>query len=465
MVPASVHEIDLLMDRVRQEQLSQARSLRQAGDAPYIAHKPLVEAFQEFVQAGSKVLVIVGNSGHGKSTWCYHLLQTPLDDFTVHLIRADDILDSDSDVVGTITRYICGRPLKGISSHDIQQSCWNWVDAANRLIVVDGLDRVTTAVRDVLHTWLRNTAHRTAEMPVRFVLTSRPDAWATFSARVPEIAHYLHSAAEASTATVVALPLLDDAQARQLYEAYGLDPNRHGRRLLRTPSLISTFASLRARMPEGVTPTRLDIFEARVKEAMEDVARRTNLGEAGKNALIKALGSEIAQQRTARLPIVELERKMSTDQIDELVRANLLAIIGDDVRPEPDEVLEYLWGRFLDPAVAIENLKGQSDDDIFIGAIAISIALLERRNPRRAAEIIDALIAKGFIRAAARAIVELADHAAAEPQIHTILSAWKKPNFLLDHYGLVEMIDALRLPVDGHLRSVLLLADQEDKDG
>ncbi|MEX2745787.1 AAA family ATPase [Rhizobium mongolense] len=326
---ATHEQINNLVDSLRLQQLSAFAASGRTGDAPYVSRESISLAFDQFLQSGSKVMVVVGGSGFGKTTWLARLLEQdcPTNPFT--LIRGDDIAESDDSAVITLSRHLRSGRLSNIPSLELDQAVWNWIDSANRIILIDGLDRVPAQARQRLHRWLTRSISLCDGAPVRFVITTRPETWSLLLPELDEITSKLFgpqiSVQGSRALNSLPIDFLSWDEARVLYAAYGMDIRRHGNSYLRTPSMIANASRMAdGELDAGPSPTRLAILKARVDEAVRDVERRSGVGRATATTSLLALGRLIAKSEDGRVRLQHLPDAASAAIIDEFAKSDLL---------------------------------------------------------------------------------------------------------------------------------------------
>ena len=475
---ATASEIGCLMAEIHREMLHSFERTGKVGENPYLPSAIVSEHFTEFLSSGARVAVIVGGAGYGKSTWAAHMLASPPDGMPIHVIRGDDLSSRDETVAATIARNLLARRLGGVSSRDMIDAVWRWLDSANRLIVIDGLDRAPADAKSVLATWLNRTIRLTAGVPVRFVVTTRPETWSSLAPHLDEVLPAFYDAAPSSETQRVSaevprpigMPLLSEDEARLLYSAFDLRFPVHGQRFLRTPSLISHYARLQKRLSGPSSVSRHEIFAARVKEACDDVERAGQFGKLRTSIALQHIGRLLSESPDGRISLAAIASLGEVDVIDAFIRADLLTLVDGKIRPESDEVAEYLWGSELKLDDTLNQLRSGRKDPLFTGAIAMAVAKLEQSDFEALISFLDRLLAEarggqeGAFEAAAHASATLVRHDRVLSQLEALLDLWNKPNFLLLASGLGDLITDLHLPPSARLRLLLRLSRGEDED-
>lgn len=470
---ASVAEIDRLMDSVRTEQLASATLAGRAGAAPYIAPRDLTETLCEFLAAEQKAMVVLGGSGRGKSTWSARMLEAGVPGATIHLVPGAEIQPGQPSFVTTLAHSLSARPLQSTPANDLDQAIWSWLDAANRIVIIDGLDRASAGTPGALAEWLARTVRLTRDMPVRFIFTARPETWRAMEGRLEDLDGWIFrlSPRVAGAHESIDLPLLSDDEAGAFYQAYNLPKPTSGRRLLRTPSLVRHYAALRDQLGDTANVTRYAIFKAHVQSAVRDVVARGVVGPAALNLLLERLGALLLDAEDGRVPLAALSQGVDPRLVDELVLANLLTLPDTTtVRPEPDEVIEYLIGEHIDLGLALARHRTGRTDPLFVGGIAMAATRLEAQSPDAIRSTVADLLAMdpgGFdpdFEIAARILSDLSDHSAVTTELTKIVQLWNQANIVLAASNLAGLIEDLKLPLAQRFTLVLYLAKGEDPD-
>lgn len=172
-----VPHIEFQIATRRREQLVASIRAGRAGEAPFEASADLSEAFADFIASDTSAFVLVGGSGRGKSTWTARLQEAPPVAYVVDVIPGHEIAAGDDHFVTTLSR-ILSRRLDSLGTVEGEQrAVWRWVDAANRLIIIDGLDRAPEHARGNLAQWIQESVRVCANLAIRLVLISRPETW------------------------------------------------------------------------------------------------------------------------------------------------------------------------------------------------------------------------------------------------------------------------------------------------
>jgi len=419
----------------------------------YVPSVGLAREFADFLESGDRVFVLTGGSGHGKTTWAARLLASPPPGWEVLLIKGEDLLNTDVNIAETLARLLKAHPIPSkLTGIDMTADVHRWLDAANRLLLLDGLDRVPAQARAGLKTWIENSLDVAARWPARLILVSRTEEWRGISGCVTMGKHQLYR-----------LGSLSDDEAARLYHAYGLPPVHH-QRPLRTPSLIRRLARLAGDV--GGPVTRAKLLEIDVGERRDALAN--DHGKLETELAFSDLSQALAASADARVRAKDFKDNDRVKILDALIRQDVLVSDGQRFRPESDDLAEYLIALELDWQKALAAVECGRTDSIFFGAIAIAPQLADRKAelaPLLAAVLPRIDEATGMWHdLAARIMIEVEDHARHLEVLRAIFDAWKSSNFMLYASNMHELLEDLRLPIAERFALLMRLAHGEDKD-
>ncbi|THC41852.1 NACHT domain-containing protein [Massilia sp. Mn16-1_5] len=452
-VPVSpdAEQVGMLVDRLAHQAIVRFKRTGNLASGAYVPSAVIDRAFADFLRSGERVFVLTGGSGHGKTTWAANLLDSPPPGWKVLLIKGEDLADTDVNLAETLARLLRANAIPAeLTGVDMTAAVWRWLEADNRLLLVDGLDRVSAQARGKLPTWIENSLAAAAELPSRVILVSRNEEWRRIGSCMSTPVHQpCH------------LGLLSDEEAQALYRAYGLSPIKH-HRPLRTPSLIRRLSQLKGELGGPVTRARLLDSSVAQRQATLTLAF-------GRIDVERAFGD--LSRALAAVPDARIRSKDflgNTTLLDELHREDILVSEPPWLRPESDDLAEYLIALELDVGKALLAVEEGRTDPIFLGAIALAPQL-----PGREAEL-PALLAAVLPRIredsgtwyelAARIMAEVEDHSRHLPVLREIFDAWNWTNLALYASNLHELMDDLRLPVPDRFDLLMRLADHEDED-
>lgn len=461
---ASVSEINELVAKLRQEQLGNLTASGRYRPDRYVARDALDRAFANFLLDPRRTFVLVGGSGQGKTSWSARLLASPPNGRTTLFIPAEQISASDRNPIDTIARLLTARPLSGVPQTEIDQSVWTWLDAGNRLLVVDGLDRVRANVLEILPQWLGSAVDITRKASVRLVLTARREVWTLVHSQLSGFGERLFGAEDANEkSSSYSLGNLDAGEAEEVYVAYGVSPAQHRGARLRSPSLIALFAGLRAKAPAIVT--RLSILEAERQEVEREL-RSAGMGAIAADRVLSWLGDQLRTSADGWIAVVD-DANLA-EPLETLVTSDRLILQNGFLRLDSDDLAELLMARRLTLEATIRSLDDGRTNPIFMGAVSIAIAMTETMGSADAA--LGALLddappgRSGRLEAAAGAILEIQSPNLLAHRIRQTVKLWNEPNLALFASKLGTMINEVALPGRIRFEIVLPLVGGEDAD-
>lgn len=466
---ASVAEVTTLLEERRAIDQSRYEAAGAAGAHPYVARAAIDEAFADFMTEESRLFVLVGGSGQGKTSWAAHLVERPPENWSAHIVRGEDIAETDHNLVETLRRDLGARPTGGITTHELTQALWEWVDGGNNILVVDGLDRVRSAAREVLPDWLSRTETLMRRYAVRLVVTSRRESWAAISGSLAWQAPHLYSPGGAAAS--VELGALTRDEAHRLYLAYGVSSDQHSGRPLDSPSLIRRFAQLKSGRQEAVV-TRYDVLSADFDAMLAELGKSPEVTTIAMTVVMNALGTLLLDHADGWVPIAALAAAVqgAPAVLEALVKGDRATLRKDAIRLESDDMIELVIGRQLTPEIAAELLYQRRDEPLVVGGIAMMIAATETRSTEAARALLDTLLAvtptglSGALDAVARSLLELRAPEAFIEQAAAAVARWRDINLLLGVSQLGDMLASIALPAADRLKLMWPLVANEEAD-
>lgn len=446
LAPASVQEIDLLVAKLRTDQLFMLSAAGRYDPERYVTRSGLEGAFSEFLEDPRRTFVAVGGSGQGKTSWTARLLASPPVGRTAVLIQAEDIISSDRTPIDTIARLLTSRPIEGVRQTEIDQAVWTWLDAGNRVLVVDGLDRVRAEVLGKLPAWLRAALDIPLKASVRLVLTARQERWSMLDGQLAGLSELMFRPAEGeASSSSHHLRDLTPEEAEEVYTAYGVSPEQHRGARLKSPSLIAVFAKQRAKVDDIVT--RLDILDADIRTVVEEL-RAAGIGAIAADRVLTWLGDELLASTDGWLR-VPCDRAPG-ETLEALVASDRLILRDGSLRLDSDDLAEALLAKRLSVADAIAELDAGRNDPIFMGAAALAIARTEASagvDAALGALLDDAPTGRSpRLDLACGAILELRSPDLVADRVGQAVGLWKGHNLTLLVSGLGRLINEVDMP-------------------
>lgn len=467
-VRAGVPEVEQLMAARRRVQLEEFARAGAAGANPYVARPSLVDLFDRFLTEPSRIFTLIGGTGLGKTSWAARLLETPPPGWSVDIVRAEDIRPSDINVVETITRLLLAERIGMVTAYDFKQAVWEWVDSGNRILVIDGLDRARSHVRECLEDWMRASASLIKEAFARIVFTSRRETWSNLEAAAETFAGKIFTLSGNSSVSAELSTLgTDDAAA--VYVAYGLDPDAHGNRLLSSPSLVRLYAGLKAEGADGIV-TRFDVLHRDYQALMRELTSRKDIGKITAGLVMRDIGETLKGAVDGWLPLGFAGSHERALVLDELVLMDRITSQTGGLRLEADDMIEYVLGEALTPEETIEYIAQDRDDPLFVGAVGMMVARLERDDPARVPVFLDRLLELAdvnlfdTVNVSARALLEVRSPRQLRAYADRIVALWTQPNLALIINSLGQMIRFIGIPARERLELMWPLACNEEDD-
>jgi hypothetical protein len=466
----SVGEIDALVRRRRARRLEQLRSAGRLG-VPFLPRSALDEAFSDFLDDPARAFVLLGGSGQGKTSWAAHLFESPPAGFSCDLVAGEEIAPGDGSIVRTFARLISAGPMGGIAPECVEQAVWTWLDADNRILVVDGLDRIRSDVAPGMPQWIASALDLSRDASVRVVLISRREAWASLAAGPTIDSHGIFHLGDLAPAGLrqpsLELLELSPEEAEALYELYGVSPSAHSGRPLPTPALIETFARLSRERTASDVVSRADVLAADLVSMRKELAAESAIGPAGAVITMARLGRLLLDSADGWLPVDHPEAP-DPAALNHLLRRDRLLGEGERLRMVSDDLAELLMARQLTLARAVAELDSGRKDALFVGAVAMLVA--EQEAPGGAQGCLSGLLADAapgrtpHLEAVSRAILELRAPEDVRASMRATVALWNLPNFILFASNLGELIDRVRLPAVDRFDLMMPLLRFEEAD-
>lgn len=464
---ADVTQVAELVADHRVALLDELNNLGAAGDHPYVRPARLFEAFDDFMIDDARIFSVIGGSGNGKTSWAGRLTEDGPAGWSVDMILAEDLEPQDRNITASLSRMLAARRTGDIPMDNFGSAIWRWMDAENRILVIDGIDRASGAVRAAFPRWLRETARLTREVPVRIVLTSRLEAWRDVATDIQGLGSQIYHGH--SDGVSFALGALQSAEAAAVYDAYEVSPKDHGGRPLPTPSLIRRFALLKGDAGlRGVT-TRADVLSADLAQLEVSIRKRRNVGATGASLLFLELGRLLAASQDGWVRLVDLAAGGVLEGAEELVREDRARLRNGELRPDTDDMIELLIGRVLTLDTTLALLTAGRTDALLVGGIAMMVARLESGNREDAAAALGRIVdqappgATAHLDAVARSLLEVRFPADFLECAEAVIALWTEDNFMLLGSQLGDLLNGIALPPSDRLRLMLPLVGGEDE--
>lgn len=461
--PASNAEVDRLVASLRDNDLARLHADGRLDSQPYVPRAGLDAAFADYLEAPARLFSAIGGSGQGKTSWVAQLLKTDATGRSMVMIPAEKITAQDRNPVDTLGRLLTAQRMDGITPERFDQALWAWLDAGNRLLAIDGLDRVISSARETLPTWLDAAVELTASASVRLVLTARREAWDHLRTQVPGLCQRAFTPEGSTNFASFELAALESGEAEKVYAAYGVATSQHRGARLHSPALIALFAKMRGF--DGDIITRYDIL-AREHQNLLSELKAWGVGPVSAIQVLDWLGEQLIVASDGWIAAAAPSHLIAA--LDVLVERDRLIQRESGFRLDADDMAEFLLARRLNIDTANQALDAGRNDPLFIGAVSLLLARCEYEGRADAAlgELLDGAGPGRSTRleTVAHALLELRDPAAVENRVRQAIGLWKDDNLYLMASNLGRMLVEIALPGLARFKLILPLIDGEDRD-
>lgn len=461
--PASNAEVDRLVAGLCDNDLARLHADGRLDSQPYVPRAGLDAAFADYLEAPARLFSAIGGSGQGKTSWVAQLLKTGAAGRSMVMIPAEKIAAQDRNPVDTLARLLTAQRMEGIAPERFDQALWAWLDAGNRLLAVDGLDRVISSARETLPTWLDAAVELTASASVRLVLTARREAWEHLRAQISSLHQRAFTPEGGTNFASFELAALEHGEAEEVYAAYGVAPSQHRGARLHSPALIALFAKMRGF--DGDIITRYDILAREHQNLLTELKAR-GIGRVSATQVLDWLSEQLIVANDGWIAMAAPSHLIAA--LDVLVERDRLIQREGGLRLDADDMAEFLLAGRLDIDTANQALDAGRNDPLFVGAVSLLVARceLEGRADAVLGELLDGAGPRRSARldAAAHALLELRDPAAVENRIRQAIGLWKDKNLFLMASNLGRMLVEIALPGRARFNLILPLIDGEDPD-
>ncbi|PNB52262.1 hypothetical protein C1X29_01195 [Pseudomonas sp. GW456-12-10-14-LB2] len=349
----------------------------------YVPRVELDQHFVDFRVSSSKLMVISGGSGQGKSCWCAHRGKTAVDRPTL-LIAAESLEGSDASLNATLIRLV-GQYIREHGGHPLPTvELVEWLNHTDILVILDGLDRAPSFSQS-LSRWMDATLAQLTQSRLQVILTGRPETMIR-----------LRSTLELSPC--VYHPQKDFWQV-QLKDFTGEEARTAADRLgdpalaqYPHPSMMSFCAQIQER--GDVLLSEVQIVERFILRRISEVNIRADLLDEHLSLFIELLSRALADSEQGVLSRNEVLAMPGFDRLayEALRRGNFIVETQGVLRVEPDKISERLQGRYLDVKQAITDMEQLKAFPLKMGALRFALLDLAMRDEHQAIEQLKRLI-------------------------------------------------------------------------
>ncbi|RKP46056.1 hypothetical protein [Trinickia fusca] len=398
----------------------------------YVSRTSLDKAFAAFLAGDRALMIVVGQSGNGKSTWCIAQSAGQRAMPTL-LVQGERLAADDATFEDTVWRlldeHVTDRGGRLLAKPEILE----WISHTPLLVIIDGLDRAPEPVIARLQPWLQSTIAFLRKAKVKLVLGSRPETFAGAAHLFKSQQSLVYKTNDESPYTV--LEDFDEHEAIQAANLRGkpwLSKYRH-------PSLMA-FSGAVEIQDDGTTLSSSEIIEQYLDYRIGDIQMRSGRLRELLDDFVDNIATVLADSHTGQLPRSVVTALIEKDPaaFNALKRGNFLRYAGDWVRVEPDEVSELLAARKIDIAQTIVELASHFEHPLKLGALRRAIVMLARQSPDKAIEALTNVIGvfeQSLDRSArlfaASVFIEFEDWSGLHPLAERLLAEWNITNLVL----------------------------------
>ncbi|MEG2577344.1 MAG: NACHT domain-containing protein, partial [Glutamicibacter sp.] len=386
-------------------------------DKLFVDRLELVDALERFKSSSARIMVVQGQSGYGKSSWCSAVANNAQAGSAL-LIRGEELCVGDSSLCATISRLIQERAIAFAHQSWPLQELVEWLRQEPLLLIVDGLDRTPTALQHDLRIWLGKTFDELRYCTMRIIFTTRPEL-------LPGLRSILQ---DQELVRIEQLGLFSQEEAE-------LAANRRNRPWLaqyRHPRMMSFCADLDLK-DAGSQLLRHEVLTHFLKHLMGEIHIESMLLEDATQRFVNSLGRELERSTDGLLEDEGIQRLLNTDReaFQAFRRKNILMPMGlSSMRVSPDELSEYLQGMHTGIDRAFDALCANSARPLKLGALRAAIAGLGARDRlgatewlRKLIDLLEKLYAEKDVALSELPLKDCADHALLLPMWLNSLSS------------------------------------------
>ncbi|CAN7287257.1 hypothetical protein [Caballeronia sp. LjRoot31] len=334
----------------------------------YVERQDLDHHLETFLESGSRIMVVSGESGRGKSSWCANHCKSPSQRPTL-LVRGDDLLAADERLFKSFSRLL--RAWVGDHHGAVvpEPELLEWFQHTPLLIFVDGLDRAPGDFSSALRRWLDGTLGDLLASNSKLVLTARPETVAGVSAVLDQSDCVYQIDPKKRTVPVADFDYGEAMFAAQLRGNPSLARYRH-------PSMMDFCARMQLRSHDD-SLTWIEVMSRFFAHRIGEVVGEYGLLDPRTRDFVRAVGKMLAKSADGVLTRSNLAclRREDGAVLEALHRANFIVDNGEIARIEPDELSEYVQGRYVSVADTIGRLEQVRQRPLKLGALRS--ALLE----------------------------------------------------------------------------------------
>ncbi|MBV4456393.1 NACHT domain-containing protein [Pseudomonas sp. COR58] len=341
----------------------------------YVPRVDLDRHLERFRARSESLMVIVGGSGQGKTSWCAQCSRALTERPTL-LIAAESLEVGDASLNDSLSRLI-GRYVHEHGGYPLQApELSQWLNRTPLLVIIDGLDRAPS-FSGHLHRWVDASLAQLTQSQLQLVLTGRPETMERLKAPL-ELSERVYQPQKGSRQI-----LLKDFSEEEALAAAGLLGDV-GLARYRHPSMMSFCAQIRARSDVELEETQ--IVDGFIGHRLGQAINEHDLLNERLERFVWRFAHALAHSEQGVLSGAEAFDVPGFDEsaYEALRRINFIVQAEDVLRIEPDQVSERLQGRHLDVAKSIAGLGLIKAFPLKVGALRFALADLARRDAGQA---------------------------------------------------------------------------------
>lgn len=440
----SANDVKSIVQCLTDRALNRLRVLRKYSREKYVARQELDIQFGKYIDSSSKVMLVSGESGKGKTNWCAFQCERNSDYFAV-FISCEELDVKDNGVFKSIARLL-GPHLKSAYGELVcQVELDEWLFQEEFLVFLDGLDRAPVSFLEGLRGWLEYSLSDLERSAAKLVVSSRPEVLVGALDLLDSTELVFKSSVGSSRV------LIGDFDKEEALEA-AIKLGDSGLCIYRNPGMMAFSSKLKsqvslARLHQVEIVTRY--MERRIKE----IQLESGLLLERLNDYVFAVGQMLVRSADGVLSRKDLRelRSMDIQSYEAVRRSNLIVECGGYARVEPDELSEYIQGTRIDILTSIAAVENLIRFPLKIGALRSALEVQARIDRDGTLRYLDALIdnleARSYypvIVLVCRVMDLFKEWGDLEPFARKLARSWTEQNYFLLPEGETGLLRTLR---------------------
>jgi hypothetical protein len=386
----------------------------------YVDRRAISKSVDKATTDATKIILIVGGSGTGKTTWCATRCDNSVSPLRL-FVASECIQERDVHLRDTLKRLIDDVRLDLATQSYTQAELHDWLRSTHLQVFVDGLDRALVSNRR-LASWLERTASDLHDYDWQLVATTRP-----------EIAGLVRQALGSDIALIDAegYSEVEAMEAAEKLGASALSRYRH-------PRMMSFCARLQ--MTHGAQAFRHEqAIEKFLAESAERVAGEAEILPDTIEVALLDLSVALADSATGVLSTA-MSRAFQDRHpaaYEALRKENILLVQQGLLRVDIDEIAEHLAGHHTNVRTQVSHWKEIRSIPLKAGALRAAMEQLAVVSPADVTLCVERLVAENamqddpvLVSLLCSVITTLEDPSPMKDVATALISTWRKPNFL-----------------------------------